>query len=186
MKIIGITGPSGSGKTSVLEYLEQKGAKAINADRVYHELLKNSKSMRDAIMARFGILDTKELGKLVFADKSAMRDLENITHPFVVDMVKSQINGFNGNDIVVIEAIALLESPLVNLCGSVILITADYDKLAERITKRDGVSREYAEARLKNREFSCNTAFIIYNNDDLASLYSQLDKIYAEVISNEK
>jgi dephospho-CoA kinase len=162
--------------------MKQKGVKIINTDRIYHDLLKNSDSMRNAIQARFDTLDTKKLGKLVFADQQAMRDLEGITHPFVIDEIKTQINERAvDDDIVVIEAIALFDSDLAQLCESIIFITADRKMLLDRITVRDGVSREYAEARLNNRDFNGNAAFIIHNNADLLSLYSQIDGIYKEL-----
>lgn len=184
MKIIGVTGPSGSGKTCMLEYLKQRGAKVICADSVYHDLYENSKPMRGAIMARFNTLDRKELGKTVFGDSQALRDLDGITHPFVVNVIKDSLKAFRTEDaeVIIIEAIALFESGLADLCDTVIYVTADREKLINRIIERDRISREYAEARLKSREFNGNATYVIHNNGDLMSLYSQVDKIYREAI----
>ncbi|MCL2081380.1 MAG: dephospho-CoA kinase [Oscillospiraceae bacterium] len=185
MKIIGVTGPSGAGKTCLLEYLGLKGAEVINADRLYHELLKSNISMRNAVRLRFGTLDTKELGRQVFSDRQAMRDLEGITHPFVTEALKGRLDGLRDRSAgaAVIEAIALFESGIADLCDGVIFITAGRERLIDRITARDGVSREYAEARLNSREFSREARFVICNDGDLSSLYSQADKIYKEIMT---
>lgn len=184
MKIIGVTGPSGSGKTCMLEYLKQRGAKVICADNVYHNLFENSKPMRGAIKARFNTLNRKELGETVFGDTQALRDLEGITHPFVVDVIRNSLRRLRAEsvEVVIVEAIALFESGLSELCDSVIYITADREKLINRIVERDRVSREHAELRLKSKDFSGEATYTIYNNGDLLSLYSQVDKIYREVI----
>jgi len=184
MKIIGMTGPSGSGKTCALKHLEQKGVKVIDADYMYHELLRHNLPMLDAIKARFGITDRKQLGEIVFADNKALGELERITHPFVIDEIKYRLDTYRSLhvDMAAIEAIALFESELASLCDGIILITADRDKLVDRITARDSVSREYAEARLNNRIFSNKATFVIHNNGDIANLYSQIDEIYTEVI----
>lgn len=183
MKIIGITGPSGSGKTSVLEYLETRGGGIINADCVYRALLEENTAMSNAVRARFGTSDTKELGKLVFSDKNALRDLENITHPIVIDAIENELDRLRSQcAFTAIEAIALLDSGLADLCDAVIIIRAEHENLVERIVTRDNISRDYAETRLKNREFTGDFDYTVENNGDLANLYSQIDKIYAEVL----
>lgn len=185
MKIIGVTGPSGSGKTCMLEYLKQRGAKVICADSVYHDLYENNKPMRGAIMSRFNTLDRKVLGQTVFGDSQALRDLEAITHPFVVNVINASLKTLRAemSEVVIVEAIALFESGLAELCDTVIYVTADREKLINRIVERDRISREYAEARLKSRDFTGNATYVIQNNGDLMSLYSQVDKIYREAIS---
>ena len=54
MKTIGITGPTGAGKTTALYALTDLGAHIVDADAVYHGLLANSISLREALTARFG------------------------------------------------------------------------------------------------------------------------------------
>jgi dephospho-CoA kinase len=65
MKIIGITGGSGAGKTTVLMVLEELGAKVIDCDRIYHELMDSCKEMRSSIEKAFPecISDGKIAGK---------------------------------------------------------------------------------------------------------------------------
>lgn len=184
MKIIGITGPSGAGKTCVLEYLRTKGARVICADDIYHGLLDTCAPMRERILERFQTLDRKALGRLAFEDESALRELEKITHPYVIDAINPMLGRDDGNDII-IEAVALYESGLAELCDFVIYVTADIDRLIDRIVLRDGITRDYAEARLSNARPHGGGAYILENNGDLMSLYARADAIYATAVSGK-
>ena len=52
MKILGITGPTGAGKTTALNVLTSLGACILDADAVYHDLLEQSRALREALTAR--------------------------------------------------------------------------------------------------------------------------------------
>ena len=99
MKTIGITGPTGAGKTTALYALTDLGAHIVDADAVYHGLLANSISLREALTARFGehicgeggTIDRKRLGNLVFNDPEALADLNTITHRFVGAEIDRQL-----------------------------------------------------------------------------------------------
>ncbi|MCL1887875.1 MAG: dephospho-CoA kinase, partial [Kiritimatiellaeota bacterium] len=178
MKIIGLTGPSGAGKSCVLEHLKTKGLRVICADEVYRGLLETREPMRERILECFGTLDTKAIGKTVFGDEAALRKLESITHPYVIEAITPMLKGD-----AVIEAVALYDSGVAELCGAVIYLTADRETLISRIVSRDGVTREYAGARLDSRVFSVrNGDYVIENNGDLASLYANIDAIYEKII----
>ena len=93
MFIIGITGPSGSGKGVVSEYLAAKGAKIIDADCVYHDLITSPSPCIDELVANFGkgiltdngAIDRKKLAPLVFGEsnKEKLLLLNKITHKYV-------------------------------------------------------------------------------------------------------
>ncbi len=89
MKIIGITGGTGCGKTTVLKYLAGLGAKVIDCDALYHEMLNTDMAMLGDIEKRFpgivenGSLDTKKLGAVVFKDSTGLEDLSRITRTYI-------------------------------------------------------------------------------------------------------
>ena len=69
MLIIGLTGGSGTGKSEVSSCFVKLGAAVIDADKVYHDLTKNSIAMLAEIteefgdvLTEFGELDRKKLG----------------------------------------------------------------------------------------------------------------------------
>ena len=89
---IGLTGPIGCGKSTVAGWLgERPGVVVIDADQVAREVVEPGEPALDAVVARFGpdllrddgSLDRAALGRIVFADPAALRDLEAITHPAV-------------------------------------------------------------------------------------------------------
>lgn len=194
MQIIGLTGGSGSGKTSVLKLLEADGAYIIDCDALYHELLENSQELIAQITKRFpdaaadGAIDRKALGGIVFSDKAALNSLNSITHSFVMREVQGKLNAAEkaGYELAAIDAIALIESGLGELCEFVIGVVAPQELRVSRLTLREGISEEYARLRISaqkpDRFFIENCDFII-NNDtgDLNDLKRRWNETFKQI-----
>ena len=157
MTIIGITGPTGAGKTTALNELKKLGGEIIDCDAVYHELLRSNVALQDELKNRFGVLtdengvfDRKKLGAVVFHDPAALADLNAIAHHHVVIAVKEILKRAEQEHIPVaaIDAIALFESGLAELCDATVAITAPAEIRVERIMAREGIGREYAQSRV--------------------------------------
>ena len=150
--IIGITGGTGCGKTTVLDVVRELGGSVIDCDAVYHRLLETDPSLLHAIEARFpgtvenGQLQRKKLGALVFADAQALLDLNAITHSAVKQEVQRLLAAAPAP--VAIDAIGLFEGGLAGLCDVTVAVTAPEALRLERLMARDGISREYALARI--------------------------------------
>ena len=150
--IIGITGGTGSGKTTLLELIRQQGGHVIDCDAVYHQLLKTDAALLAAIETRFpgtvsqGILDRKKLGSIVFADESALQDLNRITHSAVKAEVLRQLE--TSPELAAIDAIGLFEGDLATLCDTTVAVTAPAEDRVKRLMARDGISEEYARQRI--------------------------------------
>lgn len=150
--IIGITGGSGCGKTTLLDQIRIRGGIVIDCDAVYHDLLKTDATLLGAIEARFpgvvtaGSLDRKKLGAIVFADAQALQDLNAITHAAILRAVKARIPATPS--LVAIDAIALFESGLGDLCHVTVAITAPLEERVKRLMKRDNISESYARSRI--------------------------------------
>ena len=158
MTIIGITGPTGSGKTTALNVLVELGAVLLDCDAVYHELTASCAPMREELRQRFGPeifgeegqLLRKALGARVFGDAQALTDLNEITHRYVRAEVERAISAAreSGRPAVAVDAIALLESGLGDLCDVTVAVTADDELRVGRIMARDGIGEEYARMRV--------------------------------------
>ena len=150
--ILGITGGSGCGKTTLLEILKSKGALVLDCDAIYHELLRSDATMLQAISLRFpgtvenGQLDRKKLGNIVFADKNALLELNQITHSAVKQVILQELP--QGGNFIAIDAIGLFEGGLAELCDKTVAVLAPMQARITRLMLRDEISREYAEKRI--------------------------------------
>ena len=151
--IVGITGGTGSGKTTLLKSIEACGGLILDCDAIYHELLRSDDSMLAAISNRFpgtvenGALNRKQLGSIVFADPSALQDLNRITHAAVRQEVLRRLE--TAPDLAAIDAIGLFEGGLAELCDVTVAVTAPEKDRIARLMQRDGITEEYARNRIR-------------------------------------
>lgn len=150
--IIGITGGTGSGKTAFLDVIRENGGMVLDCDAIYHELLTADPSLLDAIETRFpgvvemGQLQRKKLGTIVFNDAKALQDLNKITHRAVKEEVLRRLAAANA--LTAIDAIGLFEGELASLCDVTVAVTAPDKIRIQRLMARDGITEEYAKARI--------------------------------------
>lgn len=151
--ILGITGGTGCGKTTLLNCIEERGGLVLDCDAIYHRLLKEDKGMLASIAARFPeamegeTLVLKKLGKLVFADEQALLALNAITHKAVKAEVLRQLESEKPK-LAAIDAIALFESGLAELCDKTVAVTAPVEDRVKRLMLRDQISEDYARSRI--------------------------------------
>jgi dephospho-CoA kinase len=87
---IAVTGPFASGKSTFVRLLGELGAETVSADEIVHDLLAEDRTTISRVVERFGDdvrgergVDRRTLGRKVFGDPEALRDLEDILHPLV-------------------------------------------------------------------------------------------------------
>jgi dephospho-CoA kinase len=88
---VAVTGPFASGKSTLVRFMgELPGTETASSDEIVHHLLKNDRRTISRIIERFGEgvrgqdgIDRNALGREVFGDAGALRDLEEILHPLV-------------------------------------------------------------------------------------------------------
>jgi dephospho-CoA kinase len=153
--VIGLTGPIAAGKSQVRAFLAELGAEVIDADAVYRELISPPSPLLDRVAQRFGpgildangALDRPALGKIVFGDPRELADLEAITHPAVIDEVLRRISSSTA-DVVVNEAIRLVESGMANEVDVLWLVDAAPEVRLRRLMARNSLDEGTARARL--------------------------------------
>ena len=150
--ILGITGGTGCGKTTLLTCIAEQGGLILDCDAIYHDLLKTDTALLDAIEGRFpgtvenGVLQRKKLGNLVFSDENALNDLNRITHGAVKAEVVRRLA--EKPKLAAIDAIALFEGGLAELCDVTVAVTAPEEARIQRLMARDGISEDYARSRI--------------------------------------
>ena len=150
--ILGITGGTGCGKTTLLKEVEALGGTVLDCDAIYHRLLSEDPTLLEAIESAFpgvteqGILNRKKLGAIVFSDQDALSRLNKITHSAVRQEVLRLLS--QAPALAAIDAIALFESGLAELCDVTVVVTAPEEIRVRRLMKRDCISEEYARSRI--------------------------------------
>lgn len=195
MTIIGITGGSGAGKTTVLDVLREFDAHVIDCDALYHRLLEESAPLLGELWTRFGKavftpagrLDRKALGNVVFRDAEALAELSEITHKYIRAEVERQIGEArsSGRRGAAVDAIALLESGLGELCDVTVAVTAPAPARVARLMAREGVSREYAEARIAAQKpdsfFEERCDIVLRNDGDKETCRAQARALFEKI-----
>ena len=153
MKVIGLTGNIGCGKSTVAGMLRDLGVATIDADAVAREIRHNDADARAAIQRRFGTYDAAELGRVVFADPAALRDLEAILHPRVRGAIRSRLSELSvgGVEVVAVEVIKLLESPLADACDEIWVVRCEEADAMARLAASRGMDEPTARRRLANQ-----------------------------------
>ena len=151
--ILGITGGTGCGKTTLLSCIQARGGLVLDCDAIYHRLLREDEGLLRAITTRFpetleeGAFNRKKLGTIVFSDEKALLDLNAIAHAAVKREVLRLLE--EGQPaFAAIDAIALFEGNLAELCDKTVAVTAPMEDRVRRLMARDQISESYARSRI--------------------------------------
>jgi dephospho-CoA kinase len=194
---IGITGPIGCGKSTVARWLgERAGIRVIDADHEARLVLAPETPEVEAVYARFGAalrrpngeLDRAALGRIVFADETALRDLEAIVHPAVRPRILDAMEAAEvaGARAVVIEAIKLVEGGLAELCDEVWLVDCEPAVQLERLVGRgdpadDASARITAQGDIVER-LRAHATRVIDTSGDPAATRTAVDSLLDEAL----
>ncbi|HET7701500.1 MAG TPA: dephospho-CoA kinase [Candidatus Limnocylindria bacterium] len=176
-RVIGLTGPLGAGKSTVAAMLRELGAKVLDADAIVHDEQSRGTVGYSAIVQTFGTevlgddreIDRRKLADIVFADPAKLAALERILHPRVVARILEARKMLKDGDVLVVEAIKLLESGLRSICDEIWVVVAPRETMLRRLGER-GLGRAEAEMRLRSQrsdeEFRAAADVVIENDAD--------------------
>jgi len=154
---VALTGGIASGKSYCLSRFAAMGVPTIDADRLAHEAVEPGSPALDAVITRFGQsvvqtggrLDRGALGKLVFADASARRDLERIIHPVVYARISEWFSTLEPS-----TSFAVADVPLLYETGrdgdfhAVVVATCTPEQQLQRLLARGGLTETEARQRI--------------------------------------
>ncbi|TNI22732.1 dephospho-CoA kinase [Aeromonas dhakensis] len=155
MYVVAITGGIGSGKTTVANQFAELGIEVVDADIIAREVVEPGTPALAAIAAHFGAdviapdgrLDRRQLRERVFTDPQAKGWLNGLLHPLIRSEMQRQCAAARSPYCLLVVPL-LVENRLTALANRVLVIDVDEATQIERTCRRDGVSREQAEAIL--------------------------------------
>ena len=193
--LYGLTGGMGSGKSTVAEILREKGFTVLDADEIGREVCGKDQPLLRQLVKSFGIeiikedgtLDRRLLANLAFGDKEKTRRLNELVQTAILCRA---VEKAHKNKLKTKEPVQFFDVPLIFEAGwdeyfaEIWLVTAPEDVRIERIKKRDGLTEEEIRSRLalqmSEEEKAEKSDVVIVNDEGMAKLRAQLDKILAE------
>jgi dephospho-CoA kinase len=153
--VIGLTGNIATGKSVVCWMLAYLGADVIDADLLANRAIASGspgylpvlKAFGNEFLALDGQIDRLKLGRKVFSDQEALKQLEDIIHPLVMQAVDILVRR-SSRDVIVIEAIKLLETGLVSACDSIWVTIALPEQQLSRLIQKRGMDEAQALQRM--------------------------------------
>lgn len=210
---VGLTGGIATGKSHVLRRIAEKGVPTIDADVLARTVVASPSPVLDAIVKRFGPdvlgpdgeLDRKALGRIVFHDEAARRDLEAIVHPAVYDKIHSWSRALDAEyeDRVITEIASGARSPNAPLPTTFVVAdvpllyetgkSGDFDRVIvtlcseeeqiRRLVSRDRISEDEARQRLTmqwpTHEKAAHADYVIDTSGSVDETNRQTDEVLA-------
>jgi len=190
--LVGLTGGIASGKSTVAKLLASYGADTIDADQVARDVVVKGSEGLGAVVRQFGSsvltaagdLDREELGRIVFADPTKRKLLEEILHPLIKARTLKLIAESKAS--VVVYAVPLLVEAKVDYPFDMILtVEAGPENQIERIVRSRGLSVDEAKARIGAQATQGQRAekadFILDSSGSLLQLEEQVQLLWSRI-----
>ena len=196
MKVIGLTGNIASGKSVVASMFEDLGAKVIDVDDIARKIVEPNETAWKKIVDTFGqnilnpdnTINRKKLGEIIFNDYEKRKILNDITHPKIIQNARYKVEKYKNEvvEVVIIEAALIVEKGgLKDLIEKLIVVTSDEVSQIERLTERNGFSKEEALSRINSQmptsEKAKHADYIIDNSGTTSETENQVKKLWQEI-----
>lgn len=193
MIVLGLTGSIGMGKSTAAEMLRRMGVPVHDSDAEVHRLMATDRDVRAAIEARFpgtvtdAGVDRAALGKAVFGDAAARRELEAILHPRVRASADAFVrrHRMNGTPLVVLDIPLLYETGAEDRVDGVIVVSAPAALQRRRVLARPGMdAARFAgilASQVADREKRRRADFVVETGLGKAYTFRRLKRIVTAI-----
>ncbi|MDD5052132.1 MAG: dephospho-CoA kinase [Sulfuricurvum sp.] len=180
---IALSGGIATGKSTVASLLGLNGLRIIDADTIAHRILdENSGWVNERFGEEFvknGKVDRPALGKIVFADPEAKKELETFLHPKIRAAIEEQSEKQDALKYPYLIDIPLFfETQSYPIKHSVVVYTPKSLQL-ERFMKRNGFSEEESLRRIESQmdieEKKKRATWVIDNSSNLKHLQRECE-----------
>lgn len=181
---IALTGGIATGKSTVASLLGLNGLRIIDADTIAHRILEeNSGWVVERFGAEFvknGKVDRPALGKMIFSDAQAKKELESFLHPKIRAAIEEESEKQDRLGYPYLIDIPLFfETASYPIKDSVVVYTPKVLQL-ERFMKRNGFSEEESLRRIESQmdieEKKARATWVIDNSFNLKHLQKECEQ----------
>ena len=189
---VGITGLMGSGKSYISSQFSELGVPVYNSDDRAKWVNNNIPELKEQLIAEFGdvytngVLDKYKVRKIVFVEggEEKLKRLNQICHPYVRKDFEDFCTLHKDKPFILAESAILFESGMSEKMDRIIFVDVRYSVRLERAMKRDNITREEYDSRMKSQlddsEKKKRSDFIIDNSitgpklDDVKKIFNIL------------
>ncbi|MDO9305783.1 MAG: dephospho-CoA kinase [Sulfuricurvum sp.] len=186
---IALTGGIATGKSTVASLLGLNGLRIIDADAISHRLLdENSAWIREHFGEQYihgNKVNRPELGKIIFSDPKAKKELEAFLHPKIRAAIEE---ASEKQDLLkypyLIDIPLFFETSSYPIENSVVVYTPKELQL-ERFMKRNGFTAEESLRRIETQmdieEKRSRATWVIDNSSNLKHLQAQCEQFVESI-----
>ena len=177
---VGITGLMGSGKSFISSLFEELGVPLYNSDERARWVNNNNLLLKKELIDEFGNdiysngeLDRSKIRQLVFTDggEARLKKLNQIVHPYIFQDFNDFCLQHSNEPMILAESAILFESKMNTYLDKIIFVNVPYDIRLERTIKRDGITKEEYDNRMKSQislEDKIKLSDLIFDNTNLS------------------
>ena len=193
---VGLTGSIAVGKSHVAGLLRELGCHVTDADEVARRVVEPGSEGLRAVVEAFGAgvlrgdgtLDRARLAAVVFGDEEKRLRLNAILHPLIQAEQDAQLRLWESEDprgVGVVDAALLIESGGYRRFDKVVVVHCRPEAQLERLMRRNQLSREEAERRIRSQmpqdEKLRYADFAIDTSGDFEDTRRQTEEVYRQL-----
>lgn len=186
---IALTGGIATGKSTVASLMGLNGLRIIDADAISHRILdENASWVAEHFGAQYvngGKVVRAELGKMIFANPEAKKELESFLHPKIRAAIEEESEKQDRFEYPYLIDIPLFfETDSYPIKNSVVVYTPKEIQL-ERFMKRNGFSKEESLRRIESQmdidEKRSRATWVIDNSSNLKHLQEECEQFVEKI-----
>lgn len=193
--VLALTGGIATGKSTADDFFKKKNIPIIDCDQVAHELMKPGNASWQVIKDHFGVeylnsdqtINRKKLGQLVFSNKRALSELNQLTHPLIFDKTVAKIKEYQNFALVILDAPVYFEAGLdkKHVANGVLVITLPEKMQLQRLKERNHLTDEEARIRMQSQlpmvKKEQLADFVIENTGTIKELENKLAQLLVKI-----
>lgn len=196
--VVGLTGGIGSGKSAAADEFARLGATVVDTDAIAHELTQAQgaaiaqvrRLFGDEFVGRSGAMDREKMRALVFRDRTAKKQLEELLHPMIRAESERRIASANGPYVVHVVPL-LVESPgYRERVARVLVVDCPESLQVARVRQRSSLAEDaiqrIIDAQISRRDRLAAADDVIDNSGTLDALHKQVRELHVRYLAQAR